>query len=308
MGRNRHKKRGVKKKPHKKPSRKRKGKTSATKASSANGKSSDAMAVPDRRAMEGMMAGLFGGFAEGPVEAAQDVMYEAWGSQDPKRRLALACKALDISPDCADAYVLLAQESAESLEEALDLYRKGVQAGERALGKKGFKEYAGHFWGFIETRPYMRARAGLAQCLWESGKRQEAVEHYWAMLELNPGDNQGMRDLLMPCLIEMGRDEDAERLFMQYEEDAMAAWAWSRVLLDFRAGGDSSAARESLEAAVENNRHVPALLTGRNKVPRHPPAFHGFGDKNEAVCYVLLNRQAWQASPGAIAWLAANTS
>jgi len=302
MGRKRPKKRGGKKKPRKKKKRKRKGKASAKGTSS-----SDAMAIPDRRAMEGMMAGLFGGSAGGPVEAAQEVMYEAWGVQDPRRRLALARKAIDMSPDCADAYVLLAQESARSLEEALDLYRKGVEAGERALGKDGFKEYAGQFWGFIETRPYMRARAGLAQCLWESGKRQEAVEHYWAILELNPGDNQGIRDLLMPGLIEMGRDEDAEKLFKQYEEEPMAVWAWSRVLLDFRASGDSPEARESLKAAVENNPHVPPLLTGRRRMPRHLPAFHSFGDKSEAVCYVFDNRPAWQASPGAIAWLAANT-
>ena len=39
-----------------------------------------------------------------------------------------------------------------------DYYAKGVEAGELALGPKGFKQYAGHFWGFLETRPYMRAR------------------------------------------------------------------------------------------------------------------------------------------------------
>jgi hypothetical protein len=93
---------------------------------------------------------------------AQDVMYEAWEQTTARSRIALARKALGISPLCADAYVLLAEEAARSVEEARDYYAKGVEAGALALGPEGFAEYEGQFWGFLETRPYMRARAGLA--------------------------------------------------------------------------------------------------------------------------------------------------
>ena len=44
----------------------------------------------------------------------------------------------------------------------IEFLRKVVAIGEKNLGKD-FKEFAGHFWGFIETRPYMRARERLAQ-------------------------------------------------------------------------------------------------------------------------------------------------
>jgi hypothetical protein len=98
------------------------------------------------------------------LEQAQDIMYDAWDSSG-KRRAELARHALEISKDCADAYVLLAEEAAKSLEEAKNLYEQGVKAGERALGPQVFEEEAGYFWGIIETRPYMRARLGLAQCL-----------------------------------------------------------------------------------------------------------------------------------------------
>ena len=60
-----------------------------------------------------------------------------------------------------------------------------------ALGAEGFEEYAGHFWGFLETRPYMRARAGLAIALIKLGDESAAIEHFRAMLKLNPNDNQG---------------------------------------------------------------------------------------------------------------------
>src|SRR5213078_3903422 len=119
------------------------------------------------------------------------VMYDAWDQTTSRARVALAHKALAISPLCADAYVLLAEEEAQSAAKALEYYRKGVEAGEQALGRKGFKEYAGHFWGFLETRPYMRARAGLAATLVQLGDVAGALAHYRDMLQLNPNDNQG---------------------------------------------------------------------------------------------------------------------
>ena len=85
------------------------------------------------------------------IEKAQDVIYDAWERATARSRIALARKALAISPLCADAYSILAEE-ARSVEEARELYARGVEAGELALGRKGFKEYAGHFWGFLETR------------------------------------------------------------------------------------------------------------------------------------------------------------
>jgi len=122
-----------------------------------------------------------------PLEEAQNLVYEAWETKGPER-VALARKALEICPDCADAYVILAEESACSTAEARDLYAKGVAAAERALGPEIFKEEAGHFWGLLSTRPYMRARLGLAQCLWELGEYEAAVEHFRDLLRLNPRD------------------------------------------------------------------------------------------------------------------------
>jgi tetratricopeptide (TPR) repeat protein len=85
---------------------------------------------------------------------------------------------------------------------ARDLYEMGVRAGERALGEEFFTEEVGNFWGILETRPYMRAREGLANALWALGERDQALAHYREMLELNPVDNQGVRYELADCLLE----------------------------------------------------------------------------------------------------------
>src|SRR3546814_6951151 len=103
--------------------------------------------------MEGFMAGLFGRVAanaNGAVDDAQEMMYDAWEASGAER-VALARAALDISPLCADAYVLLAEEEAGSQKDELELYRQGGEAGERALGEE-IAAMCGHIWGFHKTR------------------------------------------------------------------------------------------------------------------------------------------------------------
>ena len=130
------------------------------------------------------------------AEKAQELIYEAWDADTHSKRVSLVEKALEIYPDCADAYVMLAEETADHLFEAIELYRKGTQAGESSIGKDNFDSLKGNFWMAIETRPFMRAKAGLAGCLWEGGHFDAAIEHYKEMLELNPSDNQGIRFLV----------------------------------------------------------------------------------------------------------------
>lgn len=287
--------------------------------------------LPDRRAMDKMMADLgrlleeqefesiddanaFLGqlMAAGqpipsaaprtPLEEAQQRMYEAWEASG-KRRIKLAKEALKISPDCADAYVLLAEESARSIEEACELYAAGVAAGQRALGDELFEEGVGHFWGMVETRPYMRARAGLGSCLWLLDRRAEAIQHFEDMLRLNPGDNQGLRYFLLTWYIVEGLAGKTEHLLAEYEDDAAAAWQYNRALFYFRQKQGSKQARAALRKALEFNPHVPKYLLNPRLLPDEPPAYVGFGDVNEAVSYVFESGLLWLEDEEALAWL-----
>ena len=79
-------------------------------------------------------------------------------------------------PLCADAYNLLADE-AKTPEEARDLYIRGVEAGQLALGPEGFEEFDGHFWGFLRrSLDLPRQRAGTA--------RQTMTLRWWASSNL----------------------------------------------------------------------------------------------------------------------------
>src|SRR5260370_20542389 len=92
--------------------------------------------------------------------------------------LSFARQALAKDPDCVDALVILANATARSQDDLIAGLERAVSTGERVLGAKYLKEYKGHFWGPIETRPYMRARSGLADVLLGAGRRAADLAHY----------------------------------------------------------------------------------------------------------------------------------
>jgi tetratricopeptide (TPR) repeat protein len=281
----------------KKPRRKKPNPPSAKRRSAV-------VTPPDRRALEGLVSAIGGRRTEDAIGEAQDVMYDAWERTSRGARVALAHKALAISPLCADAYVLLAEEEAKSATEALAYYRKGVEAGEQALGPKGFKQCAGHFWGFLETRPYMRARAGLAATLNALGEVDVAIGHYRDMLRLNPGDNQGIRYVLAGCLMKRGDTEALKRLLEQYDEDGSAPWLYTRALVAFR--GNAAINKEAVELAKKAcnaNRHVPAVLAGTKKTKPSTNGYVTMGGEDEAAHYFEEWGFDWLTTLGAIDWL-----
>ncbi len=59
--------------------------------------------------------------AQSSGEQAQELVYQAWDAPTDREAAALARQALTISPDCADAFNVLAETEATSLEEACAL-------------------------------------------------------------------------------------------------------------------------------------------------------------------------------------------
>lgn len=237
------------------------------------------------------------------LEKAQDLIYQAYEAGTKAQMVKLARQALDISLDCADAYVLLADLNAPTAAEALALYEAGVKAGERALGAD-FEELKGHFWGFLESRPYMRARLGLAMILWSLGRLEEAARHMDAMLELNPNDNQGVRQVYITLLLELNDTSRMEKLLKQYPDDWSASWQYGHALYEFRKKGVGDKADELLSDAISYNPHVPPYLLGKKRLPKHHTAsYYSPGDENEALDYVIDGIQPWSQTDGALEWL-----
>ena len=183
------------------------------------------------------------------------------------------------------------------------MYEQGVAAAERVLGPAAFADNVFYFWGLVETRPYMRARYGLARAEYHLGNHSAAIAHAEELLRLNPGDNQGIRYVLLNWLLaEPDRRDDVAKLLLRYD-DASAEWAYGRALHLFKMAGSSKRASTALRDAVECNRHVPAYLLRTKQIPTEIPTSYGFGDDSEAILYADAAMSLWDSVPGAIEWL-----
>lgn len=241
-----------------------------------------------------------------PLERAQELAYDAMEAEG-RLQIKRARQALALSPDCADAWVILG-DSASTPEVALERYERGVEAGVRAIGPERFAARAGEFWGHLDTRPYMRARLALAQTLRSLGRDEEALEHYRELLRLNPNDNQGVRYLLVAARLELNQNDEAGALLDQYDGDIQALWLYARALWRFRTEGDTARARAALDEARRANAHVVKYLLSPESIPLDRPPHFALGSKDEGAYIAEALGDAFETTAGAVLWLLSQTS
>jgi len=238
-----------------------------------------------------------------PLDEAQSLIYEAWDTEGPER-IKLAERALELSENCADAYLILAKEgSHRSEKKTLEYFEKAVDAGKRAVGSAMFKDAKGAFWGVMETRPFMRAKFELAKYLVELDQVEKAIQHFQEMLVLNPNDNQGVRYILLALLMEENKDQDAKKLLDQFHDDESTSFLYTRALILYRKEGKSKAAHKSIVLAFRENSYVVPYLRGKLKLPTTSPDFISPGGKEEAQEYAIDFISTWRSTEGALEWI-----
>lgn len=231
---------------------------------------------------------------------SQDLVSEAHKVSVSKGKK-LIKEALELNPDNADAYNYLASIE-NSADSAMKMFEKAVKAGERTLGKDFIEEEKGHFWGLIETRPYMRAKAGLADCLHAKGKIDKAIEIYEEMIELNPNDNQGIRYQLSTLLLSKNDLVKYEYISKKYDEDS-AVWLYNNALFLFKKSGESAKSNKALLKAYRNNKFVAEFIIGAKEMPDELPQYIGRGDEDEAIVYVAHAWEVWIKTEDALGWI-----
>ncbi len=242
-------------------------------------------------------------FSDAKLKEANLINDEAWEEGDTVRGIKSAYQALEHSPYCADALNYLSLYS-KYYEEKYILSKRAVLVGKAALGELYIKKNTGHFWGILETRPYMRALLGLADCYWEKREFEQAAEIYQEMLKLNTSDNQGVRYALGYLLLLLDRREELDIFFKEHGNEESCFMLYTKALYLYRLG--SAEADVILQKAITSNKHVYGYLSGEDIMPYREPVNYSWGEPSEAISYVSDSKEAWENSPGSIEWLMKN--
>lgn len=233
-------------------------------------------------------------------EQAQDLVFEAW-ELPPERGKEKALEALSLDSGCIEAYEYLAGTT-HSIDKAMSYFKTGIAIGRKRFGGEFLKENKGHFWGIFETRPFMRCLQNYADCLYMKGEVEECVSVLEEIIELNPNDNQGVRDQLGLYYLQLNKLEKFRKLNNAYSEDSGAFHNFNLALFTYKSEGRTTKADELLRIGISENEFVVPKLTQRKPVEEFPD-YYGYGDENEALYYASYAKPVWMYTLGALAWL-----
>lgn len=158
-------------------------------------------------------------------------------------------------------------------------------------------------WSCIENRPALRSLVRLIYRDLEQDDQVAAMLRARIVLSLNPGDNHGLRALVINSLLREGDDAAAVEIARRYPGDMQADVAYGEVLGLYRLGREAEA-REALTTAINGLPKIPRFLTAaRVRKPKIDSVGVKFGGDDQAWIYREEMRDVWAATPGALEWL-----
>lgn len=236
------------------------------------------------------------------VSEAIDLLQSAATEPNKEKRLEIGKRALDISAECVEAWLMLAHEAIGDTEETKRCLGEAVAAGDRLFASRK-ETWRGKYWSVPQTRPYMQARVGLGQVLWELNEHTEALAVLQETLALNPSDHQGVRYTLIKGLLEEGRYVDAAAVVEQYPEEQSTPMLYAKLLTTFAVQGDSLLARSAFLGARKQNPYVLDYLLGLRTLPQKLPRQAKAGDESEAIRYVIAFGDVWESTDNILAFI-----
>lgn len=238
---------------------------------------------------------MFGPAIEGP---ADDIVNDAWDAKSPAARVKLARKALSIDLNAIDAYNILGIY-APTVAEKIALFGAAVDVGGELFAPLLESEDMA-WWGFMGTRPWMRAQQNLGLAFIEAGDTDYAIEVFEQLLLLNPNDNQGIRYLLLQLFAETGNEDDCKALFDIYPDDGSVEFPATRLLFEL----SRPKPRKNLGKLFEDVRAANAFVLPMLKLaasgkwpPRDQSDYVALGSQEQAAIYLTEFKPAWLRHP-----------
>ncbi|KAF8153851.1 hypothetical protein B0H34DRAFT_719357 [Crassisporium funariophilum] len=287
----------------------------------------------DRRlGWEGIM-GIGGGVVSKESQKNLEKAEQLCRKKKPKLAVPYVLKAIEDDHNL-DAIIQFAflfdRPSAVEILEAAEL--KGRALLKRTLGNDCFDDdgdCVGHFWGMLETRPYMRVQQALVRLYFESKRYDMSANVIIDLLRLCPGDNLGQRSWLGSVLNHLGRYADALHFsqvwlgeevtregtspprggtaFESPTRDVMSAtrekslseWGsgamlYSAAFAAFKLFGDCETSRQYLRIAARVNPNVLLKILARVQQPASlNMEARSINGPEEAQDYLWLTQDLW---------------